>query len=154
MPYSFEIPFLPPTSNNCYVSRRGQPGRFLSEEARAFKENAISHLSTSYLSEMADIGLLPDDQVLMVTYCLYLPPEDVLNATYGNGKKSAAKSRYKKMDLDNRLKLVGDAVFKSIGRDDSLIMGLGAYKLSNTLVGGISKVLVLMDTSEASLFGF
>ena len=118
------VPYFPPSANHIYVNGRGGR-RFLSKEAEAFKKNVISHIQSSYLSE---IGSLDREALYRVWYVLYFNEKDVLTASYGSGKKDAAKSRYKRVDSQNRLKLVTDCLATAIAIDDSQFWEEGVTK--------------------------
>jgi Holliday junction resolvase RusA-like endonuclease len=119
------LPFLPPTSNNIYVT--GRKGvRFLSKEAKSFKADAIALIQTTCLSK---ITLLDRDSLYRVWYGVYFQHDDVYNKTFGTGKKGAAETRYKRVDVENRIKLVADALATAIGIDDSQFWEGGHTKL-------------------------
>ncbi len=143
------LPFLPPSSNHIYVNKRGG-GRFLTKEASAFKTKTISHIQSNHL---ADISRLDREAVYRVWYVFYFPREDIINTTFGGGKKGSAKTRYKKLDVENRLKLVSDALATAIGIDDCQFFEGGHTKLSNSLVSGISQVHIFLTSESPERFG-
>jgi len=110
------IPFLPPTSNNIYSTNWRIKKRFLTKEASAFKTNAISHIQSTSLAAIAG---LDRSALYRVWYVFYFERDDVFNKTFGSGKKGAAEARYKRVDVENRIKLVADALSTAIGIDDS-----------------------------------
>lgn len=130
------IPFLPPSSNKIYVSGRGGM-RFLSKKAKEFKTRTISHIQANH---MADISRLDPGATYRVEYAFYFPPEELLNKTFGSGKKDLATTRYKRMDVENRLKLVSDALSTAIGIDDCQFFEGSHSKLSFNLNGGTPMV--------------
>lgn len=144
------LPFLPPTSNNIYVNARGGKGRFLSAEAKKFKLRAVALIQSHCL---AQIARLDRTAVYQVWYAFYFPPEDILNTTFGSGKKGAAETRYKRMDVENRLKLVADSLATAIGIDDCQFFEGGHTKLSATLVGGSEQVHVFLTSQDPRRFG-
>src|SRR3990167_10612855 len=106
------VPFLPPSGNTIYVTNWRAKKRFLSKEASTFKTRMIAHIQSECL---AHIGKLNRVGLFGTWYVFYFDNEDLLNRTFGSGKKSAATSRYKKMDVENRIKLVSDALATAIG---------------------------------------
>jgi hypothetical protein len=140
---------LPPSSNHIYITARGGK-RFLSEEAKKFKLDTISHIQSNYLPQ---ISLLDREGLYRVWYAFYFPPEDILNMTFGGGKKGSAKTRYKKLDVENRLKLVSDALATAIGIDDCQFFEGGHTKLSNSLTSGVSQVHIFLTPEDPQRFG-
>src|SRR3954469_12747413 len=59
------IPFLPPSSNNCYVTNWRKKIRFPTKEANAFKKKFSSEVVPGYL---ADLGLLDLNAIYGVHY--------------------------------------------------------------------------------------
>lgn len=143
------IPSLPPSSNHIYVNARGK-GRFLSKEAQKFKIDMISHIQANYLPQ---ISRLDRDGLYRVWYAFYFQPEDILNMTFGKGKKGSAKTRYKKLDVENRLKLVSDALATAIGIDDCQFFEGGHTKLSNSLTSGVSQIHIFLTPEDPQRFG-
>lgn len=144
------LPFLPPSSNHIYANRRGSSQRFLSKEATTFKRQAISHIQSNCL---AQIGRLNREAVYSVWYAFFFPPNELLNKTFGSGKKGAAETRYKRMDVENRLKLVADALATAIGIDDCQFFEGGHTKLSTALVGGSSQIHIFLTLEDPKRFG-
>jgi hypothetical protein len=91
--------------------------------------------------------------VYRVWYAFYFPLEDLLNKTFGSGKQGAAESRYKRMDVENRVKLVADSLATAIGIDDCQFFEGGHSKLSATLVGGTSQIHVFLTSENPKRFG-
>lgn len=115
---------MPPTSNNIYFNIRGG-GRGLTTEARSWKRRAVGEIV-----RQNKLGLLTEgvDPNLAYAFALHYYFADVENRgwhelyTRGvkNGQRKAA-SRWKKMDLGNRDKLIQDALKNALGVDDSSI---------------------------------
>ena len=120
------LPFFPPTSNNIYSTNWRQKKRFLSKEASAFKTSVVAFIQANCL---AAISQLDRGALYRVWYAFYFLPDDVFNKTFGSGKKGAAETRYKRVDVENRLKLVADALSTAIGIDDSQFWEGGHTKL-------------------------
>jgi hypothetical protein len=154
-----EIPFIPPSSNNCYVNvpvrgakRKGPGGptmRVLTKEAQAFKKRVLTDVVPRYLAE---ISLLDRLGVYSINYRFFFLVDDVMTKTYG--KQNGAESPYKRMDLENRLKLLSDTVSTAIGIDDSQFFAGAQGKYSCALVGGVPQVHVFLRKLELKEFGF
>jgi Holliday junction resolvase RusA-like endonuclease len=90
---------MPPTTNHAYINLRGRGGRCLSNEARKFKEEAakfamvMAHVQKWKYQEGARLSLS-------------------LTFYFNRGGKR---------DIDNRVKLLADALAKTLGFDDSVI---------------------------------
>lgn len=120
------LPYFPPTANHIYVTSWKRKQRFLTKEASAFKTNAVAHIQANCL---AAISSLNREALYRVWYVFYFNRDEILTKTYGSGKKGAAESRYKRVDVQNRLKLVTDALATAIGIDDSQFWEEGLTKL-------------------------
>ena len=150
------IPFLPPSSNHIYVNGRGGKGRFLSKEAEAWKNRFSQQVIAPYLMQIQSFCKTIDKDptsVLVLHMIFFFPEEDLLNTTYGTGKKNAAVTRYKKMDVQNRIKLVTDATAKAIGLDDSLNFREIHDKCCANMVGGHPGICIRLKKGEPSWFG-
>ncbi len=144
------LPYLPPSSNHIYVNARGGKGRFLSKEAQTFKSRTISLIQQNCMAKL--IGL-DTSRIYRVWYAFYFPIEELLNKSFGSGKKGAAQTRYKRMDVENRLKLVADSLATAIGIDDCQFFEGGHTKLCDSLVGGSSQVHIFLTPMEPRRFG-
>lgn len=150
------IPFLPPSSNHIYVNRPGGRGRFLSKEAEAWKNRFSQQVLAPYIMPMQSFGKKVDDDpssVLELWMMFFFPKEDIINLTFGNGTKAAAKTRYKKMDVQNRIKLVTDAVVKALALDDSLNFREIHDKYCADIVGGNPGICIRVKKSDPVFFG-
>jgi Holliday junction resolvase RusA-like endonuclease len=154
------IPFLPPTGNHIYGTNRNGT-RYLTKEGAAFKTKAVALIQNQKLAEIGRIERERTDRtIFVVQHVFFFDPADVLNMTFGaldrNGKpkKGAAENRYKKMDVENRIKVVADAFSKAIGIDDSLFFHSSASKCSAALVGGTPQVHIFFEMAEPERFGF
>jgi Holliday junction resolvase RusA-like endonuclease len=141
--------FLPPTSNHIYVSGRNGK-RFLSKVADTFKKNAISQIASECQSK---IILLNPKSVYSVWYAFYFDVDEILNKTFDTGAKNAAATRYKRMDVENRLKLVTDALSTAIGIDDCQFFDGGYSKMSSSLVGGTPQLHIYLTEADPRRFG-
>lgn len=103
-----ELP-IPPSSNSIYRRRGHNPGMYLSQEAKKYRVECSKILMSGHLTE---IQRLDNDKVYRLELIFYL--KAVLNA----GWPQKAKSRYKRIDLSNRIKLLEDVVKDATGIDD------------------------------------
>lgn len=150
------IPFIPPSSNNIYVTNWKRKTRFLSAEAEAFKKRVLTLIAQEKAFEISQFGaLLKNDPNAMfwVDFVFYFEDADILNTTFGSGKKGAAETRYKRMDVENRVKLVTDSFAKAIGIDDSLFFHGSHSKCSARLVGGTPQIHVFFYPADPARFG-
>lgn len=103
---------LPPSSNKIYFR-----GTILKKEAREYAERFSYHITREYLHLINQV-----DPQAIYSISLFFYFESLLNETYGDlriPEKKRAKTRYKKLDLSNRVKLVEDCARDAIGVDDS-----------------------------------
>ena len=121
-----DIPFLPPSSNHIYVTDWRKKIRFLTKEAKAFQRRFSAEVVPHYLNIISSVPPDNGNNIWNVHYSFYFDKDDILNKTFG--EKGGAKSRYKKMDVENRVKLIADCFFKAIGLDDSLVFDEGSSK--------------------------
>lgn len=109
-------PALPPSSNHIYIQ-----GRILTPEARKFGEDFAHHCTQNYL-HLINSELQPTAKSLYAIHLRFYF-ETVINETYNNTRlpeSKRAKTRYKKFDLTNRIKLLEDCVRDAIGIDDCM----------------------------------
>lgn len=100
-----ELPSIPPSTNNAYVNLpRG--GRTLGPVGRAYKTETTTFLARNYPEELRK--LLPDVPYFLYVR-VYLPAIE----------NKSGKTRYKKVDVSNRLKLFEDCLKDAGGIDDS-----------------------------------
>lgn len=109
---------LPPSSNHAYVELppivRGRKviprGRRLTEDGERYKRETITHIVRSYPNELAQIK----PNVGLFLYVRFFLP-----SLYNKGWPKTAESRYKKIDVTNRVKLLEDCIKDACGVDDS-----------------------------------
>ncbi len=140
---------LPPSSNKIYVNKRGG-GRFMTKEAASFKTRMITQIQ---VSSMVKIMQLDRGLIYQVWYAFFFPKDELLNISFGSGKKDAAKTRYKRMDVENRLKLVSDALATAIGIDDCQFFEGGHSKMCDSLVGGQPQVQIFLTPMDPRRVG-
>jgi len=80
-------------------------------------KHEITQLVVKHIASMPE--LFRDEKRLRLTVDLYFSA--VENKGWSTGK---AKTRYKRIDVSNRAKLLEDALFSGVGIDDSLIFEL------------------------------
>ncbi len=143
---------MPPSSNNCYktIKAKGHMMRVLTTEASTFKKRVLSEVVTKHL---ADITKLDKTAIYDVTYRFYFAVADVLTKSFG-AAKNGAKSQYKRMDLENRLKLISDVISDGIGIDDSQFFAGHQEKRSCLGIGGLPQVHVFLRKRQLEEFGF
>jgi Holliday junction resolvase RusA-like endonuclease len=107
-----EVPSVPISVNHAYARKRGG-GRILTPEGKAYKNETKTHIARVYPEALkffkADV---PYSLVIEFTF----HGRDEILTKMWPGK---AKSRYKKLDVSNRLKLFEDALAAATGLDDS-----------------------------------
>jgi len=107
------IPSLPPSTNHAYTNIRGTNRRRLSDEGSSYKINTTLHMVRQY---PAQLTLLRKD-------CAYLTAVRFWFPTLTNsGWPSKAKSKFKVLDLSNRVKLLEDCLKDAAAVDDSCTM--------------------------------
>jgi Holliday junction resolvase RusA-like endonuclease len=105
-------PELPPTSNKIYFN-----GTILRREAREWAERFAHFFAKNYLHITSDM-----DAGALYAVHLHFYFKTVINESYNNASfapSRRAKTRYKKFDLTNRVKLLEDCIRDAIGIDDS-----------------------------------
>lgn len=143
------VPFIPPTANNCYKTIWARRMRVLTAEATAFKRRVAAEVVPKYLPQ---ISALDRKAVYHIYYRFFFEKDNVMTKTFG--MKNGADSQYKKMDLENRLKLLTDVLATSIGIDDSQFFAGSQEKWSCDVVGGVPQVHAYIRKAELSEFGF
>ena len=120
------IPFIPPTSNNIYLTIWARKQVVKSKEANAFHSRFMSEVVPKYLPWLSRMTNSQETIYQVGTY-FYLDQWDVFNKGWFETPRKA-KTRYKKMDTGNRLKLIHDCLADAIGVDDSRFFSLTANK--------------------------
>lgn len=121
------IPFIPPSSNNIYVTIWKQRRIVKSKEATAFYNRFMSEVVAQYLPWLSRMSKDPET-IYQVTTHFYLDQWDIFNKGWFQKPRKAA-TRYKKMDTGNRLKLIHDCLSDALGVDDSHFFNLSASKI-------------------------
>lgn len=114
---------LPPSTNKLYQRIRNG-GVILTKEARTFRER----LHQKVIDELPSLSNFPVTAETLYRFDTILFFESLENQgwhkTYTKGKnkgKRKAATRYKKIDVDNRVKFLQDSVMASLGADDSQV---------------------------------
>lgn len=108
------FPALPPSSNKIYFR-----GTTLTRVAREFAEAFAAYAAQHHLHE---INRLNTAGIYAVHLRFFF--ESLINETWNNPSvrpSKRAKDRYKRIDLDNRIKLLTDCVRDAIDIDDSRV---------------------------------
>ena len=154
------VPYLPPSSNHIYVTNWRRKIRFLTKEAETFKRRMITLVTDEKGPLLLELQRqLQEGAIYSVQFVHYFEPDEILNKTFGAvdrrgiPKKGAAESRYKKMDIGNRTKLVEDAFSKALGVDDSLFFHVGHTKACCAMTGGLPQIHIFFDRLDPRRVG-
>lgn len=130
------VPSVPPSVNQAYATARGH--RILTKEGHAYKTNTKTYIARAYPTLLRWFS--PDDQYVVLIRLL-LAKDDVFCKGFESGK---VKSRYKKIDVTNRIKLFEDAFSEATGIDDCQNFVFTAVKAwsDNTAAIGATDVWV------------
>jgi Holliday junction resolvase RusA-like endonuclease len=106
-----EFDQIPPSTNHIYFNLP-TGGRALTKEAKQYKSYIKDKLARECLEDLIDFKFKPNTKfwVYATIYFERLVP-----------KSSSAKEAYLRIDVDNRIKLVQDSVFESLGINDANI---------------------------------
>lgn len=101
------IPFLPPSSNNIYITHPQGKGRILSTQARTFKVKAMR-----VVQQEGRVAFLKLDRNVPyeLRISVFFDQVEYAKSTKGN--------RYKRIDLSNQIKLIEDTVAEATGIGD------------------------------------
>lgn len=114
---------LPPSTNKLYQRTRSG-GLALTKEAKAFRER----LRKEIIAHLPQLSGFPLDQETIYRFDVYLYLKELENKGWyqvcstgkDKGKRKAA-TRYKRIDVDNRIKFLQDSVMSALGVDDSQV---------------------------------
>jgi len=140
------IPFLPPSSNKIYepVWVKGKPmGKRLTGSGRRFKIRAMKVIQEGGRAALLN---LKEHIPYELTLAVFL--EKVENKGWGKGK---AESRYAKIDVTNRIKLIEDAVADAVGVDDRHNFRVSLEKHCDPDNPGIYVILTEIPEKEVGL---
>ena len=134
---------LPPTANRIYFR-----GTILTVKARKYAEDFAKYMAQHHLHE---IMLLDKKSAYAMHLHFYF--DSLVNDTWYNDKLSPskrAKSRYKRIDLDNRIKLVTDCVRDAVAIDDCQIFAASQEKHMDP---ANQRVEIFLQAIDADNFG-
>jgi hypothetical protein len=140
------VPFLPPSSNKIYepVWVNGKPrGKRLSDSGRRFKIRAMKTIQ-----EGGRAALLNLDENIPYELTLAVFLEKVENKGWATG---AVDSRYTKVDVTNRIKLIEDTVADAVGVDDRHNFRISLEKHCDPDNPGIYVILAKVPEEEVGL---
>ena len=156
---------LPMSTNNMFYNSPGG-GRRLTTEAKNWKARFSAHMAQNHLFTIQKMRqAVASGAVLAVEITLRFPLKEVVSLGWSQrykkdtwiGKKGTkarrlkkagerkAESRYKRMDVSNRYKLVEDAVAETLGVDDAYNFAVAGKKLAAEDEPGLSVLLTLDD---------
>jgi Holliday junction resolvase RusA-like endonuclease len=136
-------PVLPPTSNRIYFR-----GRQLTATAREYAEGFSKFAAQNHLHELSKLN---PQGVFAIHLRFYFA--ELVNASWNNPHvkpSKRAKGRYKKLDLDNRIKLLTDCVRDAMDIDDSRIFAASQEKHQDFIQ---PRVEITIQEVDPSLFG-
>ena len=148
----FVVKLFPPSSNHIYVNN-SRGGRFKTKEAEAFEHRFIQAVHTHLPAIQRFFADRKPEDIYSVSYLYYFPHDDIVCKTFGQGKKGSAESRYKKIDAENRTKLVSDSLAKALGIDDNLFFSVRVDKRSARQVQDESQIWVYVQKTDPTFFG-
>jgi Holliday junction resolvase RusA-like endonuclease len=111
---------LPPSDNKLYFITNNYGGKVMTKEARAYHTNVKMFIAELALATKIKFNR---DVPYKITLKVYF--DKVENKGWLQG---AAKNRYRRIDVQNRQKLVIDSIHDSIGIDDSHLFEIHKYK--------------------------
>ena len=117
----FSIPSIPPSSNHAYFQRG--PVRALSTAGQAYKKETTAYITKKHTLKLKEFR--PNKPYLLYIL-LHMP--NLLN----QGWPENCKTRYKKQDISNRVKLLEDVLAEVTNVDDSNYETVIARKIEGT----------------------
>lgn len=137
------FPILPPTSNKLYFR-----GTILTATARKYAEDFAKFAAQHHLHEINEMNAKG-------VFALHLRFffETLVNESFENPKvpeSKRAKSRYKRIDLTNRVKLLEDCVRDALDIDDSQTFAASLEKHQDP---GHERVEIEVEEVSPKLFG-
>lgn len=101
------LPFFPPSANTAYFTKGSR--RILTSAGKKFKNEVKTYLVRHYPEELRFITKNGGYDLLFVLY---------FDAIYNKGWPEKSKTRHKRVDATNRVKLLEDALVEAAGHDD------------------------------------
>tara|TARA_Y100000310_G_scaffold315809_2_gene366809 strand:- start:2305 stop:2724 length:420 start_codon:yes stop_codon:yes gene_type:complete len=124
--FEAEIPLLPPSVNKMYVYTRRGPRP--SSSMNKFKAKASTELA-----KQIPFNDKPLKQNTPYKLCLYFHLPALLN----KGWPKKAKTKYKRRDVSNLIKVIEDLLSWCLGIDDSCFLEVSVRKLDGSISGFI-----------------
>lgn len=101
--------------------------RRLSDAGKRYKSEVKMHLLKQYPNALN--FFVPNKPYVMIAQLTFQGWETLYNSTWmEENPKKGAKSRYKRLDVSNRIKLLEDALAEAVGLDDKHNFFVGASK--------------------------
>jgi Holliday junction resolvase RusA-like endonuclease len=136
---TFTINGVPPSTNHLYFNLP-TGGRALNKIGKKYAGDIKDLIGREYFEQMSEFKV-DDKTMFKVSSIIYFK-------TLRNGP--TAKGYYKQIDVDNRIKLLHDVVFKSIGVDDRNIFNISVMKKESN-DERVEITLEVIDNSEGYL---
>lgn len=128
---------LPPSLNEAYSTFRGR--RVLSAKGTAYKQETTLELQRAY---PAEVCFFRQDIPYRVEVHLFF------DTIFNKGWPKTAETRYKRVDADNRLKLLLDALSNAVGVDDAQFLELEVHK-GELPKGQVHRVVIRVTELES-----
>lgn len=141
----FVYPIIPPTSNKLYIR-----GTILTPVAREYAERFSQYIVQTHGWE---INEMDPQQIYALHLRFYMVGLE--NPTWNNPNISPskrAKTRYKRVDLSNRIKLLEDCVRDALDIDDSHTFAASQEKIQ-VETEDQERVEIIVQRVNRSLFG-
>ena len=137
---------LPPTANNIYVR-----GSILKPQARQYKETFRKYLHENYGHVIQELPDPKKDPNIVYRIFLYFYM-NCLNESWNNPKihkSRRADSRYKRIDLTNRVKFFEDCIRDAVDIDDSLTFSATMFKIQSS----VDSVRFILEVASPTEYG-
>lgn len=149
---AFAVKLFPPTANHCYFNHpRG--GRAKTTEATAFERRFVQAVHEHLPRIQEFFADRTPESVYSVIYVYHFPHDAIVCKNFGTGKKGAAQNRYKKVDAENRTKLVSDALATALGVDDHLFFDIRVVKSSARKLNDEPQIWIFVQKADPAFFG-
>ena len=123
----FKTTLFPPSINNVYFNKikrtkggKRVPIRVLTSEGRKYKREFQSWLAKEHTDVLKFFSSPHGEYELIVAF--------YFKDLYNKGWPKQAKSRHKKFDVSNYLKVAEDSIVEACGHDDSQHLNVGVLK--------------------------
>lgn len=130
---------LPPSINKLYTHFRGKTS--LSAKGEKWKNRFITSRGGLSVWDIGSVTIDPSRELALEVW-LMLPKGMVYTTSRG------AKSRFKRRDVDNLIKIIQDAVFELLGIDDTAVFDVCIHKRA---VEADDDFRIVMDLSYSEL---